>query len=160
MLTIKKRFPWRRLYLYGSGAVIAGFAGVMTFLVQTNTNLDKFVSLAPTQTNPTQTTKTTQTADSTTKEEAQPSAENADVASDPGTTTTWNGLVAPTRSSNSPSSPASSNPTATPAQSEPTPTQPITLAEPSQPVEPTPPAEPEEPTIVDEVIEIITPPTP
>ena len=50
MLTIKRRFPWRRLYFYGSAAVVVGFAGIMTFLVQTNANIDKFVALTPTQT--------------------------------------------------------------------------------------------------------------
>lgn len=47
MLTIKKRFPSQKLYLYGGTAFVAGFAGIMFLLVQTNTHLRNFMAVAP-----------------------------------------------------------------------------------------------------------------
>lgn len=151
MLTIKKRFPWRRLYLYGSGAVIVGFAGIMAFLVQTNSNLDKFVNLAPAQIS---TAPIIQSNEQPVSEDDQSSSNEPGVASDSGTSTTWNGISAPMQST-------SSSQTSTPSQAEPTPTQPTTPTEPVIPTVPTTPSDPvpvpEDPTIIDEVIDIITP---
>lgn len=47
MLTIKKRFPSQKLYLYGGTAFVAGFAGIMFLLVHTNTHLRNFMAVAP-----------------------------------------------------------------------------------------------------------------
>lgn len=47
MLTIKKRFPSEKLYLYGGTAFIAGFAGIMLALVQTNTHVRDFMVSNP-----------------------------------------------------------------------------------------------------------------
>lgn len=153
MLTIKKRFPWRRLYFYGSGAVIVGFAGIMTFLVQTNSSIDKFVSLAPIQT---ESNPVTQPTEESSAVSDQQTTENADLSSSSGTTTTWNGNPQPVASSNQSAPTQTSSSQATTEQ--PAPSQPATPTQPTQPAQPTPPAEtePENPTIVEEVIDIIT----
>lgn len=151
MLTIKKRFPWRRLYFYGSGALIVGFAGIMTFLVQTNANIEKFVSRAPVAVDPSLVVKP---AENTSSTSTQQSSENSDVTSDANTTTNWNGVP----SSSATQTPAATNETPVqPTQPESTPTSPT---EPSDPTTPTTPpvTDPETPpTVIDEIIDIIVP---
>lgn len=142
MLTIKKRYPMRKLYIYGSSAIIVGFAGVMAYLVQSSTNLNKFVAVAPTQPIPVEVT-------SANEEPAQPTTSEVEMAT--GSESTGAVYTAP-------QSPVITTPAPTQSSEQPAATPTAPAEQPSQPT--TPPEEtpaPEDPTIIDEIIEIITP---
>jgi len=93
MLTIKRRSEKRTLYLYSSAAVIVGFAGIMTFLVQTNANLSEFASVGPTQSEPTKVTPATE-------ENSQAKTEEANTPSNADTTASQNWTVPVMQSNN------------------------------------------------------------
>jgi hypothetical protein len=158
MLTIKRRYPNRKFYLYGGGALILGYAVVMTALVQTNANVDQF---AYTPTQQPIVVETPQSTESTANDESQPATETS------GMTTT--GIIqsqsltprstepTPTATEPAPVEPA------TPAEPEAEPTEPATPVEPTEP-EPEAPAEPapeeqepEEPGIIEDILDPILP---
>lgn len=145
MLTIKKRFPSEKLYLYGGTAFIAGFAGVMLVLVQTNTHVRDFMVSNPVSFE----TKAEKTAQQETKNTA-PTQESIvsqeQVFSRP---TQQSSAATPTQTTQE------QQPTTT--TEEPTPTEPTIPVEPT-PTDPVPTdPEPEEPTDPIEVIIDILP---
>lgn len=142
MLTIKKRFPSQKLYLYGGTAFAAGFAGIMFLLVQTNTHLRNFMAVAPVsmEMSPREKSEESQAPATSTSEEAILDQDQVFVNPEPSSSQT-----------------ETQQPAATPVTQEPAPTQPTTPTDPA-PTEPEP--TPEEPTnpIEDIIEEIITKP--
>lgn len=157
MLTIKKRYPKRKLYVYGGSALIVGFAGIMTFLVQTNTNLNKFVAQTPSQSEPV-TTEVTQANEEQTNEVTSGQAEMATNSSGIPASNGNSWMVPTTNSGTSTQSgnnPATEQTVITPV----TPTQPAEPTTPTTPTEPTdPPApEPEDPGLIEEIVDVLIP---
>ncbi|MES2630511.1 MAG: hypothetical protein V4611_00975 [Patescibacteria group bacterium] len=145
MLTIKKRYPMRKLYIYGSGALIVGFAGIMAYLVQSNTNLNEFVAVAPTQPEPTLVVPANETASQASSEEV---VTNSDTTGNYTSSTATTSSMAPAASQ-----PAAEQPATTPAE---TPAaEPTTPSEPAQP--PVAEEEKEDPGLIDEIVDMLTP---
>lgn len=154
MLTIKKRYPWRKTFVYAGGAFIVGFAGALSFLMQSNVNQERFAS-APSQTKvSTQVQKEADTPTDTSK--------GAQTASND--TTTW--TTPPSQSSTTSNSTSATTPSTqtTTQQTAPEQTAPADTTSPSTPVDSTPPAtqptpepDPKDPTIIDQIIDTITP---
>lgn len=140
MLTIKKRFPSQKLYLYGGTAFVAGFAGIMFLLVQTNTHLRNFMAVAPVnlEISSSEKSEERQTPATSTPEEAILNQDQVFVNPEPNSSQTQTQQSA-----------------ATPATQEHVPAQPTTPTEPA-PTEPEP--TPEEPTNpIEEIIEELIP---
>lgn len=150
MLTIKKRYPLQKLYLYGSGALIFGFAGMMTYLVGSGTNLGTFASTTPfAEISP---------VSQNNSRESQPAASNNDTGAPaaeatPADAVQWQAPVSvaaqqPAPAATQPSQPAQVQPTAPVTQpSTPVTETPVTTPAPVEatPVEPVPtPGETEE----------------
>lgn len=160
MLAIKKRYPRRKLYLYGSGALVVGFAGVMTYLVHNNVNVGQFANIPAI-------VDVSELPQSDSKEE-QPQQTAADNQAD--TTSPENGSGQPAWTQ-FPSTPLSSSPQQASKQPEaPADSNPETPAQPTE-TAPTVPADDGEETsdseddptigdVVDEVVEVILPETP
>lgn len=136
MLTIKKRFPSQKLYLYGGTAFVAGFAGIMFLLVQTNTHIRDFMAVSPVNvgTSPREKPEQSQTPATTSTEEVILDQDQV--------------FVTPQSSSTTTTSPQETAPTEEPTPpTEPTPTEPAPEPEPN-PEEPTNPIE----EIIEEII--------
>jgi hypothetical protein len=145
MLSIKKRFPRQKAVLYGGTAFVAGFAGIMAVLVQTDTNLDRFIASSPivTQERPVAPAEQTGSGTTTSSQSAnQTSPAGTSLLTtgpvNPGASTRSSGTSGSTGSSSSPSSTPSGPSTGStqPAPSEPAPQEPA-------PSEPTPEPQPE-----------------
>ena len=137
MLSIKKRNPRRNLFLYGGGAFIAGFAGIMSLLVINNSNIGEYVAQTPIQQSQPSTVNEQSTKSDDTK---QSETTDVDGAMNIGTTSvgsSWSApavnqnpssTTQPTQNTTQPTSPSA--PATTP---EAKPTEPST--EPTLPIE-------------------------
>lgn len=152
MLTIKRRSEKRTLYLYSSTAVIVGFAGIMTFLVHSNANLSEFVSVAPTQSQPTEVIPAVEE-----KNQTETDSDTTPATTNTGTGQNWSvpmmgssdtTTVTPTQPAVEQPAPATTTPTTTTTPEVPATTNPET------PVTPTPAVDVSE--VVDGAVNLVT----